>query len=248
MGEIDKRQPENVNPQDLWNTYRQMMERDGIDLGAVWWKLNVEQIQWLSTSAARKDFEELCEAGCVPLVLASIIGLTRLSPRIENSWKLLVGDADKRRKTTIALQRAANALEDTFRDIITAEDENQRHDFERLGSLPPSNLVSKTRRYASMLNAAEEWAKTVEVHSLIEFTKYLLVGYVKRATGRFCDRTVSGLIGKIIDQLDYDESALRMWRRRNYRRLDKHLSLFPDFLFELNNELIRLRNEFSLKI
>src|SRR5579859_6178381 len=123
MDDIDKPKPEPVNsPQDLWNTYRQMMDRDGIDFGAVWLKLIVEQIQWLSSTAARRDFEELCEAGCVPLVLASIIGLIRLSPRIENWWRLFVGDSDKRRKMTIALEKAATALEDAFGDVIAGED------------------------------------------------------------------------------------------------------------------------------
>jgi hypothetical protein len=241
MADIDKPKPEPVNsPQDLWNTYRQMMERDGIDLGGVWLKLIAGQIEWLSTSAALRDFEELCEAGCAPLVLASITGLIRLSPRIENSWNLFVGDSDKRRKTTIALEKAAAALEDAFRDSITVEDENQRHDFAKVGCLPPSRLVSQTRLYASMLNVADVWAEKVEVHSLKEFTKYLFVGYVNRATGSFCDRTVSGLIGEVIGPPDYDEVALRMWRSRNYRRLDNHLSWIPDLLLDMGNDIARL--------
>jgi hypothetical protein len=122
-------------------------------------KLIAEQVEWLSTSAARRDFEEFCEAGCTPIVLASIIGLIRLSPRIENSWKLFVGDSDKRRKTTIALEKAATALEDASRDSIAVEDENQRLDFAKVGCLPPSRLVSQTRFYASMLNVAEVWAE-----------------------------------------------------------------------------------------
>jgi len=236
-----KPEPEPVNsPQDLWNTYRQMMERDGIDLGGVWLKLIAEQIEWLSTSAARRDFEELCEAGCTPIVLASIIGLIRLSPRIENWWQLFVGDSDRRRKTTIALQKAATALQDAFGDVIAGEDEDRRYDFAKFGFLPPSRLVAQTRFYASMLNVFEVWAEKVEVHSLEEFTKYLLVGYVNRATGRFCDRTVSGLIGEIIGFPEYEEVALRMWRSRNYRRLDDHLSWIPDLLLDMGNEIARL--------
>src|ERR1700738_1913327 len=113
MDDTDKPKPESVNsPQDLWNTYRQMMERGGISPEEVWWKLIVEQTQWLSSSAVRRDFEELCEAGCFSLVLASIVGLIRLAPSAENWWKLFVGDSDKRRKTTIALEKAATALEE----------------------------------------------------------------------------------------------------------------------------------------
>ena len=241
MSDIEQPKPDaNSRAQDLWNTYRQMMEREGISPEAVWWKFIVEQIQWLSTSAVRKDFEELCEAGCDPLVLASIIGLIRLSPRTENWWKLFVGDADKRRKTTIALERAATALEDVFRDVIAGEDENRRQYFAKVGFLPPSRLVSQTRFYASMLNVFEVWAEKDEVHSLEEFTKYLLVGYVNRATGRFCDRTVSALIGEIIGLPDYDEVAWRMWRSRNYRRLDDHLSWIPDLLLDMGNDIARL--------
>jgi hypothetical protein len=223
----------------VWDAFRQMMQREGINIGEIWLKFVLEQIKWLSASEARRDFDKLREAGCAPLVLATTVGLIRISPQLQEWWKVPIRHADKRQKMKLALERAATALEDGFGDVIAIEDENQRADFAKVGYLPPSRLVLDIRRYAAILNATQLLRKEFELHSLEEFTKYLLVGYVKRATGKFCDRSVSGLIGEAVGTPDYDEVALRMWRRRNYQRLDKHLSWNPDLLLDLGNDLAR---------
>jgi len=176
----------------------------------------------------------------LPPVLASLVGLIRLSPRIENSWKAFFGASERRKKTIEALEKAAAALEEAFGDVISVEDETQRSDFARVGCLPPSRLVAQTRLYVSLLNMTEAWAEIAELHSLEEFTKYLFVGYIKRATGRFRDRNASALIGEIFELPAYDEVALRMWRSRNYERVDKHVSWIPDLLLDMGNDI---RNE-----
>lgn len=77
MSDIEQSQPGAVSsPLDKWNVFREMIERDGFNIAEAWGKLIVEQYQWLSSSVARKDFEELCEVGCNPIVLVSIIGLS----------------------------------------------------------------------------------------------------------------------------------------------------------------------------
>ncbi len=241
MGDVEKPKPEPVkSPQDLWNTFRQMMERDGFDLSAAWWKLIVEQMQWVSSSAARRDFEELCEAGCFPLILASIIGLIRLAPRLKPFWKVMLLHPKERKKMAAVLEKAAAMLGDSFRDVIAAEGENQKADYAAIGRVPPSRLVSEIRFWATMIKIDLKLADELQVYSLAEFTRYLLVGYVRRATGTFCDRNVSGLTGAIVDSPDHNEVAQRMWRYRNYNRLETHLSWIPDFLLEMSNDM---RNE-----
>lgn len=223
--------------QYLYDALKQFLQSAGTNVGELWWNLVLEQFRWLSTSEARTDFGELVEAGCVPLMLATTIGLIRVSPRIEELSK--VGTADKRKKIKIALERAATALEDGFGDLIANNEENVDH-FGKIGYLVPSRLVSEMRKYAMLVDASQVLAKEFEWHSLTELTKYSLVGYVKRATGRFCDRSASGLIGEIVGSPDYDEVALRMWRSRNYERMDKNFSSFPDLLLVMGQDLTRL--------
>ena len=241
MDTVDKPKPEPANSlQELWNACRQMMARDGIDLGAVWWKLIVEQTQWILSSEARRDFEELCEAGCVPLVLASIIGLIRHAPRLKTLWKVMLLHTKERMKMAAVLEEAAAVLEALFREVIAAEDENQKGDYAAIGHLQPSRLVSELRFWATIIKIDLKFADELQVYSLAEFTKYLLVGYVRRATGTFCDRNVSGLTGAIVDSPDHNEVAQRMWRYRNYNRLEKHLSSLPDLLLDMGNEITSL--------
>jgi hypothetical protein len=53
-------------------------------------------------------------------------------------------------------------------------------------------------------------------------------------TGRFHDRNVSGLIAEVTGSTDYIEVAQRMWRGRNYKRIDKHFSWMTRFLVAMS--------------
>jgi hypothetical protein len=70
--------------------------------------------------------------------------------------------------------------------------------------------------------------------SLVELFKYVLASYVKRSTGRFHDRNVSALIGALTQSSDFNEVAQRMWRSRNYKRLDKHFSWIAALLVAMS--------------
>ena len=60
-------------------------------------------------------------------------------------------------------------------------------------------------------------------------------------TGRFHDRSVSGLIGEIVGSPDYNEVAHRMWRARNYERIEKHFSWIPRFLVAMSVVIARTK-------
>jgi|SRR5580700_2122486 hypothetical protein len=66
--------------------------------------------------------------------------------------------------------------------------------------------------------------------ALQELSKYLLTSYIRKMTGRFHDRSASVLIQELVGPTNYDEVAQRMWRARNYKRIDKHCSWMTRFL------------------
>jgi hypothetical protein len=234
MSDIDPPKPEIVNPmQELWDLYRQTGLAKGFDFGEILAAWTTKEQQRLASPGARDDFDQLCKAGCVPQVLALIIAIIRFSPQLSEFFEVLLGNPDKREKTLRSLERASEAFQDLFGNLLTRENEDLRTKLTEMGHIPPSRLVSGIHFYAQILKGAEAFAD-VEVNSLAELTKYLLVGYVERATGTFCDRNVSGLIGEIVGPVDHNEVAQRMWRYRNYQRLKKNFQGLPELLFDLS--------------
>jgi len=223
-----------ADEQALWNTYRELRRRRGINVDQLFPEWAAEETQKLASPGAREDFAELCKGGCLPQVLAAIIVLLRFSPLLERFWAEMVGSPDNRQKATRTLEKAASTLEDLFGGFIASEDENQRAEFRKIGRLSFSSVVSELRFYIKFINAAERISADTGSHSLQEVCKYLLSSYVRRMTGRFHDRNVSALIGEIYGPSDYEEVAQRMWRKRNYQRLDKHLSFIPSFLVAMS--------------
>lgn len=87
--------------------------------------------------------------------------------------------------------------------------------------------------FRNLFTFIDQLAAHLEVDSLSEFARYLLVAYVTRATDTFNDRQLSGLLAKLKGPRDYSEEAQRMWRFRNKRRLDKHFNRIADMLLDL---------------
>ncbi len=155
----------------------------------------------------------------------------------------MVGSVYRREKTTKTLGKAVETLESLFGGLMAAEDEAQREQFRRMGRLPLSSLVSELRFYIKLINGADRIRVDTGSHSLVEVCKYLLASYAERATGNFHDRNVSGLIEELTGS-SYEEPAQRMWRKRNYRRLDKHFSSMTDLLIAASVVIASQRNEF----
>lgn len=235
MSDIKQAKPTIVEAaQNLWDRYQQIMLAKGLNIGEALAGWTAKQRERLALPGAQCDFDELCGAGCSPQILALLLAFIRHSPELGAVAKVAVGNPKKRAKTLRSLQNASAAFEDIFGVLLTAEDEETRADFAKIGRLPPSVLVSEIRIYVELLAFAEELSIEMEVDSVPELAKYLLAGYVQRATGSFHDRNVSGLIGETLGPADYDEVALRMWRYRNYERLRKNFQGFPELLFDLS--------------
>ena len=219
--------------QRLWDVFVGILQKRGIDLNKMSAEWATRQAQRLATPDARTAFVELCKHGCTPQALAGTVELFRFAPHLERSWTEMVGKPDKRLKLARTLEKTAFLLEDGFREFIAMENETVRRGLSEFGRLPVTSVVSELRFYIDLLNSAKGLAVETETHSLQEFCRYLLASYVKQATGRFQDRNVSALLADGIGPLDYDEVAQRMWRSRNYPRLEKHFSKATDFLFAL---------------
>jgi len=214
---------------EFWVLYRDVMAEKGVDISRFYADAAESVKQDFSTPGAKADFVELCISGCSPEILAFLVWLLRHSPQVSNWWQSTLGDRRKRQKTKVTLENAASTIENVFAPMLKA-DEKIREKLAHSRFLMPKELIAQLRLYARFITFGELLAADPGIHSLTEFVRYLLVGYVKRATGRFCDRNVSGLIGELGEYAEYDEVAQRMWRHRNYERLDEHLSSLADGL------------------
>ena len=215
----------------LWDVFAKILQKRGIDLNRTSAEWAARQAQKLAAPDARTAFVELCEHGCTPQVLAGILELFRSVPLLEKLWTEIVGEPDQRQKLARSLEKTAFMLEDGFGGLIAMEDEEVRREWSEFGRLPVTSVVSELRFYVDMLNSARGLADETETRSLQQVCRYLLASYVKRATGRFQDRNVSALLADVAGPPDYDEVAQRMWRSRNYLRLEKHFLKATDLLF-----------------
>ncbi len=214
----------------LWNTFREIHLAKGVHVDQEFAAWAAYQAKRLTSPGAREDFAELCQRGCTPQILAAILALMRNSPGLEIFWKTAIGPPPKRQKATRTLERAVAMLEEIFGGFIAMGDQ-EAATFTKMGRIPLSRVVFELRFYIRLINLAESLRQDTGSHSLGEVSKYLLSSYVKRLTSSFRDRNVSGLVGEVVGSVDYNEVAHRMWRSRNYRRLEKHYSWMTDLLF-----------------
>jgi hypothetical protein len=235
VSDINEPKPEEIGTERaLLDAYRQRWRAKGFNLDEVLKSWAKEEAKALETWGARGDFNELCAHGCTPEILAVLIASFRFCPNLDNFWTEMVGHPDNREKATKTLEKAAAVLETLFGRLIESEDEHQKAEFIKLGRLPISTVVSELRFYMKFITFAERFSAYTELTSLSEICKYVFASYVKRSTGRFHDRNLSGLIGALTQSLDFDEVAQRMWRSRNYKRLDKHFSWIAALLVAMS--------------
>lgn len=225
--------------QALWDAYCAVERSRGIDIDQLFSEWAAGEAQRLTSPGAREDFEQLCKDGCNRQVLAAIVALLRFSPHLGAIWAMIVGPPQNRQKATQALENAAATLEQVFGALLALEDEKARAEFAKIGRIPVSRMVSELRLYGRFINLAKLLAVDTQAHSLGEVSKYILSSYAKQTTGRFHDQNVSGLIGEIANSPEYNEVAHRMWRSRNYGRLEKQFSGITGFLVAMSEVIAR---------
>lgn len=218
----------------FWKSYREVCRSRQIDTIKLYMDLAEEEKQRLTSPGAREDFIELCEAGCFQPILAGIVMLLRYAPLLEAFWTEMVGRPDNRKKTSRTLENAAQTLESLFSVVIDSEKEGKSAELERIGRLPVSRLVNELRLYTRLTKLASSISAETETRSPAELAKYLASSYVRSMTGRVHDRSVSGLVSEVSSLPEYNEVAHRMWRTRNYERINKHFSWMTRFLVAMS--------------
>ncbi|MGH9438239.1 MAG: hypothetical protein ACRD22_10170 [Terriglobia bacterium] len=215
---------------DWWKKLREMRQAKGLDVAQFIDESASEVEHGLHSPGGKEDFAELCEAGCLSKGLAALVFVLQRVPVFESVWTELVGDPANRVKTAASLEIAAQTLEKLYGAFIESETQTHTESFTKMGRIPISNLVSELRLHVKVINAASMLSVDTEARSLGQVARYLLTAYVKQMTGDFHDRSVSGLIAELLGSPDYNEVAHRMWRRRNYERLDQHCAWMANIL------------------
>jgi hypothetical protein len=220
--------------EDLWNAQCEIWRKRGVDLPVALKQWATQQESLLASPGARTDFEELHANGCVPELLAILVAFLRWSPTFEDFWSKVYGGSEDRRRLSKSLEKTARRFERLFLFSIQLEDKIPILKFEKLGRINPARLVSELRMYARMLDFIDRLPRETQTRSLADFGKFSLTEYVKQATGRFRDRNVSALVAEAIGSPDYNEVAHRMWRSRNFKRMNSHFEKLSELLSEIH--------------
>ena len=240
---------------EFWHKLCSIQLSNGVNLpdrlGA--WTKGKEDL--LRRAGVCREYEELCSAGCIPISLAIALSTFRISRKTAEIWKSTLGSKRQRTQTIGHLQKAADSLERAHEQLIdavlaqknimldpdlrrwlsTAPDRPQG----RPWSVPwpkdaraqhPMTVVNSLRTYASIVSVFDEISEGQHVHSADSFSRYLLSAYVKRVTNEFHDREVSALISAASGIEGYDETTHRVWRSRNYSKLDQEFSSLAELM------------------
>jgi hypothetical protein len=238
--------------QNFWSTYYSVFAKRGLNLTSRLGDWSGAKRESLDPYSSRKSFDDLCGHGCKELPLAVAMAIAQPLRSFERKWKQTTGTARQRQQRIRVIEKAAATLEgllgslaDSFvedwRGFIAAEsrEEIRQEMIRPIDDWPtwapmsdPAVVIRDLRTYASFLQLFELTRNDTAVASAEMVAKYLFSAYVFRATGQFHDAGVSVLIGAVLG-VPYDETAHRMWRNRNYKRIDKKLSGIADMLTDL---------------
>ena len=265
----DKKGTESAAPTTLFQSEHVQalgvtLREHGIDQRIARWAVAEER--QLRTLDAQQRFAELCRMGCHPVVLAGLLAFARREDRFGGSVKSVLGSPDWRRKSTEALKQAADTLEELLmRGILVvalAEIDPQVRRKKRMvefsdeqlakasgtlqsglqatSGVPPRVIVEELRRYADLLEFLASFVKFTGGRSPLAMTKYLFSNYVQQVTSQPHDAAVSALISEARpSRKTYGEVDHRIWRSRNYVRLDRNLSMFGTLLVQLSSVVPR---------
>lgn len=245
---------------ELWSLHRLILARRGVDISPGLAPWAEQKRSCLEQFDARNSFDSLCVDGCEAIPLATLIAVIKPLRSFEDKWRGFSGTPRQRRQTIRSLEKAANALEtmlDAIDAVITAGFPSDPIEGDRLenrwrmftlltdnraghagtAAVPElSATIEGLKLYAAALRTFDLSRKDTGVSSADMLAKYLFSAYVVRATTHFHDAEVSTLIGATLD-IFYDEAAHRMWRNRNYKRIDKNFGNILDLLTDVGSTL-----------
>ncbi len=184
------------------------------------------------------EFDELVKAGFSSQFLGLIVAAAHLLSTVADDMSDWIGDRREGERFDKTLTEAADALQQRFKG---KEEDAEVSILTRLGYASPYQTVKSLRMYAMGMKGLRSVAPIFGVRDLDEFSNYLLTAIVKAITARFHDREVSSLLGAFRDADAYDETAHRMWRHRNFERLDAYLKSWVRFLVVWNRKSLELQ-------
>ena len=238
--------------QNLWDLECSICAKRGLDFAGLCAKWAEKKRLSLEEYGPKKSFDNLRKEGCAALPLALLFATVRPLRSFGEKWQRITGTSRQREQKIRAMEKAADALEDLLGSLadVHIADLRESMDVDDLEALreelispsdsalktfassyvaDPSIVIHSLRVYESALNAFQPSSEDTSATSSDMLAKYLFSAYVHRATGRFHDSEVSSLIGAALDVI-YDETAHRMWRNRNYERIDKGLGFVAEIL------------------
>jgi len=177
------------------------------------------------------EFDELCSDGCHPIALAACLLVSESMPAIGRVVQRYFGKLDDRAKSARKLRGAAEVLKQFFDADMERRYQSLRS---RATDCPPGplELACNLEIFAKMLDITEASSRAADLKSPHDLPRFIVSDYVHRATGRWHDREVSALLEW--DSADvYDETAHRVWRNRNARRLMRHSAILSDLLLAI---------------
>jgi hypothetical protein len=222
---------------NLWNLIREIYKHKGINLDEAIAGWIAREIDKLSTTGARRDFEELRKNGCHPWVLAAILGLFRRRGDFETSWAAVFGDPRDREARARALESAAVAIQEAF--LVTSDDGTPARNVQ-VGKVAPDLMASELRTYARLLGFPESIKAELEVRSFEHVLMLVLASYVKKATDAPHHGLIAGILSEVLPDADYTMDAQKQWYHRNSDVIESAPSAFSictDFLLALSQVL-----------
>jgi hypothetical protein len=216
-----------------YSALKEGLHENGADLAkiAYEWSLGIKKA--LEPEGADRDFEVLCDQGCHPWSLAVSVFAAEFYPILVLSVRAAFVRSKQRVGYSRKLRQAADILgqtvfTDKMKDGLWLK-LKARHE-----SLPepPSAMIRDLEFYARLFEFAELVSRNAGIKSDRDLPRFIVTSYVHPATGRWHDKEVSALVQGDGTEI-YDETAHRVWRNRNFSRLNRHYRTLSELLQEV---------------
>ena len=225
--------PEKHHPEvrELWCAFAEVLNECGVNLLSIAENWANETKNKLREYGADFEFEALCRSACSAVALAATLKALEVFPVFAATWGSILGPRHQRDRFIKKLNEAADAI-DALALAAGVDDGSVFRLWPKRDTapIPPHKLTRSLRTYAGTLGMVQALTRETEIRSPQDLPRYLITGYVCRATGRWHDREVSAIIAAVGEREDYDENAHKMWRTRNYARLEKYYHGFAELL------------------
>jgi hypothetical protein len=156
------------------------------------------------------------------------------APILDHVARTMFGDLRERKRKSKVLYEAAEIMRGVgkFMELSSLP---PAHEFlKHFGYPSPDSTAEGLLMFAKFLFFREQLLKILNANSGQEISKYTLASAVHRITSKYHDREVSGIVGALLDEPDYDENKHRVWRIRTYPRLNRTAYVLPTMLHAFN--------------